>query len=220
MYILLPTNTCEPTRTIGWAANLISRRPRHLSLSQSSQNEINLSKAFRVSTMLASRALLRRGLAAKSHNYTLPLLSSSSSVSSPLSSAFALDGRRWKSDDAGDVIGIDLGTTNSCVAIMVRTVCTRSLRRDGVHVSKLFSFLFFWYCCCCCYYYYCFLRTALLPGTFFPSFRLHLLLIVLSWCDINDDPISLDLVHVFFSRYIFFWKPLLKMFCVLYCLTS
>jgi len=68
--------------------------------------------------MLASRALLRRGLAAKSHNYTLPLLSSSSSVSSPLSSAFALDGRRWKSDDAGDVIGIDLGTTNSCVAIM------------------------------------------------------------------------------------------------------
>jgi len=30
-----------------------------------------------------------------------------------------LDGlRRWKSDDAGDVIGIDLGTTNSCVAIM------------------------------------------------------------------------------------------------------
>ena len=27
--------------------------------------------------------------------------------------------RRWKSSDAGDVIGIDLGTTNSCVAIMV-----------------------------------------------------------------------------------------------------
>lgn len=27
--------------------------------------------------------------------------------------------RRWKSNDAGDVIGIDLGTTNSCVAIMV-----------------------------------------------------------------------------------------------------
>jgi len=26
--------------------------------------------------------------------------------------------RRWKSDDVGDVIGIDLGTTNSCVAIM------------------------------------------------------------------------------------------------------
>ena len=34
----------------------------------------------------------------------------------------AFDGiaRRFKSDDAGDVIGIDLGTTNSCVSIMVR----------------------------------------------------------------------------------------------------
>jgi molecular chaperone DnaK len=30
--------------------------------------------------------------------------------------------RRFKSTDAGDVIGIDLGTTNSCVAIMVRLV--------------------------------------------------------------------------------------------------
>ena len=29
-------------------------------------------------------------------------------------------GRRLKSTDAGDVIGIDLGTTNSCVAVMVR----------------------------------------------------------------------------------------------------
>jgi molecular chaperone DnaK len=28
--------------------------------------------------------------------------------------------RRWKATDAGDVIGIDLGTTNSCVAVMVR----------------------------------------------------------------------------------------------------
>jgi molecular chaperone DnaK len=30
--------------------------------------------------------------------------------------------KRWKASaaDAGDVIGIDLGTTNSCVAIMVR----------------------------------------------------------------------------------------------------
>ena len=31
---------------------------------------------------------------------------------------------RWKSSDAGDVIGIDLGTTNSCVAIMVSIVCS------------------------------------------------------------------------------------------------
>jgi molecular chaperone DnaK len=28
--------------------------------------------------------------------------------------------RRYKSTDVGDVIGIDLGTTNSCVAVMVR----------------------------------------------------------------------------------------------------
>ena len=26
---------------------------------------------------------------------------------------------RWRSTDVGDVIGIDLGTTNSCVSIMV-----------------------------------------------------------------------------------------------------
>lgn len=32
----------------------------------------------------------------------------------------SLQQRRWKSKDVGDVIGIDLGTTNSCVAIMVR----------------------------------------------------------------------------------------------------
>ena len=38
--------------------------------------------------------------------------------SSPLGS-FSSSALRWKSDDAGDVIGIDLGTTNSCVAIMV-----------------------------------------------------------------------------------------------------
>mmetsp|Transcript_30681 Transcript_30681/g.91829 ORF Transcript_30681/g.91829 Transcript_30681/m.91829 type:complete len:81 (+) Transcript_30681:151-393(+) len=36
------------------------------------------------------------------------------------SSAVNLIGaRRYKSTDAGDVIGIDLGTTNSCVAVMV-----------------------------------------------------------------------------------------------------
>ena len=33
--------------------------------------------------------------------------------------------RRWKSHDAGDVIGIDLGTTNSCVAVMVRSRKTK-----------------------------------------------------------------------------------------------
>ena len=41
-----------------------------------------------------------------------------------LGSIGAFDGlaRRFKSDDVGDVIGIDLGTTNSCVSIMVSIV--------------------------------------------------------------------------------------------------
>jgi len=35
---------------------------------------------------------------------------------------------RWKSSDMGDVIGIDLGTTNSCVAIMVSfNVCRTAI---------------------------------------------------------------------------------------------
>lgn len=45
-------------------------------------------------------------------------------AASPGMSVVALDGiaRRFKSDDVGDVIGIDLGTTNSCVSIMVRNL--------------------------------------------------------------------------------------------------
>lgn len=35
-------------------------------------------------------------------------------------------GRRFKSTDVGDVIGIDLGTTNSCVAVMVSCVLLHS----------------------------------------------------------------------------------------------
>lgn len=34
---------------------------------------------------------------------------------------------RLKSTDAGDVIGIDLGTTNSCVAIMVRVQSVQTI---------------------------------------------------------------------------------------------
>ena len=37
----------------------------------------------------------------------------------PSLASFNTSAMRFKSDDAGDVIGIDLGTTNSCVAIMV-----------------------------------------------------------------------------------------------------
>jgi len=54
----------------------------------------------------ASSTLLRRSSSRLAHK----------SVVAP-SSVFDLN-RRWKSDDVGDVIGIDLGTTNSCVAIM------------------------------------------------------------------------------------------------------
>jgi len=46
-----------------------------------------------------------------------PLLSSSKKISM-LHGANDITARRWKSTDAGDVIGIDLGTTNSCVAVM------------------------------------------------------------------------------------------------------
>jgi len=49
-------------------------------------------------------------------------LAGGSSTTTPTLSAagqhFMLGARRWKGADAGDVIGIDLGTTNSCVAIM------------------------------------------------------------------------------------------------------
>ena len=61
--------------------------------------------------MLSSSVLLRRSLALSSKKATVPAFP-------------ALDGiaRRFKSDDVGDVIGIDLGTTNSCVSIMVRRI--------------------------------------------------------------------------------------------------
>jgi len=50
------------------------------------------------------------------------LLSSQSQAGSRLTALNAVTdvaARRWKGTDAGDVIGIDLGTTNSCVAVMV-----------------------------------------------------------------------------------------------------
>ena len=43
----------------------------------------------------------------------------STAQSSAFVGGFSQTMMRWKSTDAGDVIGIDLGTTNSCVAIMV-----------------------------------------------------------------------------------------------------
>jgi hypothetical protein len=58
---------------------------------------------------------------------------------SPGMSVVALDGiaRRFKSDDVGDTIGIDLGTTNSCVSIMVRKViCYFKVIRNVGKVRK------------------------------------------------------------------------------------
>jgi len=59
----------------------------------------------RCSTLLSSSSRVSPS------SYILP---SCSSQLDPLS----LQQKRWKSKDVGDVIGIDLGTTNSCVAIM------------------------------------------------------------------------------------------------------
>ena len=65
-------------------------------------------------TIMALQATLRRGLTGS--RYALP---SHGVLGTAPSSSFA---KRWQSDAAGDVIGIDLGTTNSCVAIMVRKI--------------------------------------------------------------------------------------------------
>jgi hypothetical protein len=67
-------------------------------------------------SMIAAQTL-RRTAATATYKNAIPSMSSSFGGS--------LD-RRWKSTDAGDVIGIDLGTTNSCVAIMVRVFSTLS----------------------------------------------------------------------------------------------
>ena len=60
---------------------------------------------------MLSSTVLRRSAAA---------LTAKKAASPGMSVAFDGIARRFKSDDAGDVIGIDLGTTNSCVSIMVR----------------------------------------------------------------------------------------------------
>ena len=66
--------------------------------------------------MALQMSLLRRGgmgMMKSAHR-----LGAGQSLLAPTSSA--LVGRRNFAADAGDVIGIDLGTTNSCVAVMVR----------------------------------------------------------------------------------------------------
>mmetsp|Transcript_8589 Transcript_8589/g.17488 ORF Transcript_8589/g.17488 Transcript_8589/m.17488 type:complete len:685 (+) Transcript_8589:243-2297(+) len=66
--------------------------------------------ALRMTSRLAGLSA-RSALAGGSSTTTTPTLSAAGQH-------FMLGARRWKGADAGDVIGIDLGTTNSCVAIM------------------------------------------------------------------------------------------------------
>jgi hypothetical protein len=85
--------------------------------------QLSLRRGFSAAATTASS----RGFASVvAHNNSKALLSQthipslSSAAAASYSSPFVA--RRWQSSsaDAGDVIGIDLGTTNSCVAIMVR----------------------------------------------------------------------------------------------------
>ena len=69
--------------------------------------------------MLSSTIVLRRSAAAAAFVGT-------KTVRAALATQVgAAAGFRYKSDDVGDVIGIDLGTTNSCVSIMVRYSISR-----------------------------------------------------------------------------------------------
>jgi hypothetical protein len=43
--------------------------------------------------------------------------------------------RRWKSSSAGDIIGIDLGTTNSCVAIMEGSAARVIENQEGTRTT-------------------------------------------------------------------------------------
>ena len=63
--------------------------------------------------MLSSAILRRSGVA---------LGASKKTLGSAIATSNGVVSRRFKSDDVGDVIGIDLGTTNSCVSIMVRII--------------------------------------------------------------------------------------------------
>jgi hypothetical protein len=90
--------------------------------------QLSLRRGFSAAATTASS----RGFASVVAHNNMALLSQSQSQTRvpSLSSAAAASysspfvARRWQSSssaDAGDVIGIDLGTTNSCVAIMVRS---------------------------------------------------------------------------------------------------
>jgi hypothetical protein len=100
-----------------WCRFLRPTLTPHHSLTPSTIHTVNyLLTNIMLST--SSRLLLRRSTFASS------AAAASACRGTPVSlvdsSPWCLS-RRGKSDDVGDVIGIDLGTTNSCVAIMVRS---------------------------------------------------------------------------------------------------
>lgn len=112
--------------------------------------------SFTIMLSATSSLLLRRGcsstLTASALLKKSPFLAASSLPSSS-SSTTLFNGNhhyrqqnqlRFKSDDAGDVIGIDLGTTNSCVAIMVRK--THILWRDDLYSCFVCLFVFCGFC--------------------------------------------------------------------------
>ena len=67
-----------------------------------------------------SSRLLRRSALTSSSSWSTVSSSVGAAPAAFVDSSFSLATRRFKSSDIGDVIGIDLGTTNSCVSIMVR----------------------------------------------------------------------------------------------------
>jgi len=68
--------------------------------------------------MQALRRTITSSNAQRWSNSIINTTSTTKSSFLPSATANNLLNRRWKSGDAGDVIGIDLGTTNSCVAVM------------------------------------------------------------------------------------------------------
>jgi len=82
------------------------------------------SRSFRkYKLIMALQLSVRRGLSAASLSLRSSSLGAGTATTGALATTVSPSGnfmKRWRSSDAGDVIGIDLGTTNSCVAIMVR----------------------------------------------------------------------------------------------------
>jgi hypothetical protein len=70
--------------------------------------------------MSALTGLAQMGLRRTAAMSPLSVAATSKTIAPAAAATNFVGARRWKGADAGDVIGIDLGTTNSCVAVMVR----------------------------------------------------------------------------------------------------